>query len=237
MRPRFGGNRAPPRTEGAGNAGCWPHPWPCVPRRLHLCARKQQQGSRHNRHSLRNGLRLIRGLLGAPGFLATVPSSSLARELIPASGDRDNTTSPSAPHALVFRARCVHRIPPPTFVTIAKRPSWMERDDGRWSYIYEKRKLNIFAREAWHKLKSLPIKRSDLPDAPVNLSGSRMDLISRCSNATWWTSSGSPLLAKDQRRPKFSKLVSLAHKICGARHETRYRRTLAPNLVSWPGDG
>jgi hypothetical protein len=24
--------------------------------------------------------------------------------------------------------RYVHRIPPPTFVTIAKRPSWMERD-------------------------------------------------------------------------------------------------------------
>src|SRR5690348_11282061 len=29
-------------------------------------------GTPKHRHSLRNGLRLIRGLLGAPGFLATV---------------------------------------------------------------------------------------------------------------------------------------------------------------------
>jgi len=69
--------------------------------------------------------------------------------LIPASGDRDNTTSPSASSALRPARRCVHRIPPPTFVTIAKRPSCMERDGWRWPWIYEKRKLNIFAGKAW----------------------------------------------------------------------------------------
>jgi hypothetical protein len=41
--------------------------------------------------------------------------------------------------------RHVHRIPPPTFVTIAKRPSWMERDGRRETHTYEKRKMNIVA--------------------------------------------------------------------------------------------
>ena len=44
-------------------------------------ATKKAGGSHHrfgriNRHSLRNGLRLIRDLLGVPGFLATVPPGS-----------------------------------------------------------------------------------------------------------------------------------------------------------------
>jgi hypothetical protein len=38
---------------------------------------------------------LFRALLGVPGFLATVASGSSTR-LIPASGDQDHTTSPSA---------------------------------------------------------------------------------------------------------------------------------------------
>ena len=40
--------------------------------------------------------------------------------------------------------RHVHRIPPPTFVTIAKRPSGSERDGRNQSQIYEKRKIIIF---------------------------------------------------------------------------------------------
>ena len=49
---------------------------PCVQRKSALCARKQQQGSQNNRHSLRDGLRLIRGLPGVPGLLATIPPGS-----------------------------------------------------------------------------------------------------------------------------------------------------------------
>ena len=45
---------------------------PCVQRKSALYARKQQQGSQINRHSLRDGLRLIRDLPGVPGLLATV---------------------------------------------------------------------------------------------------------------------------------------------------------------------
>src|ERR1700726_4513976 len=42
---------------------------------------------------------------------------------MPASGHQDHTPSPSASAPLVSRHRCVHRIPLPTSVTIAIRPS------------------------------------------------------------------------------------------------------------------
>src|SRR5579859_3390988 len=45
------------------------------------------------------------------------------QSLAPASGRQDHTTSPSAHAPFVFRRNRVHRIPRPTFVTIAKRPS------------------------------------------------------------------------------------------------------------------
>ena len=48
--------------------------------------------------------------------------------LTPASRRQDHTTSPSALRALVSSRQSVHRIPRPTFVTIAKRPSYRERD-------------------------------------------------------------------------------------------------------------
>jgi hypothetical protein len=38
---------------------------------------------------------------------------------------------PSASAALVSRSFRVHRSPRPTFVTIAKRPSWWARDSAR----------------------------------------------------------------------------------------------------------
>src|SRR6185312_2526072 len=65
-------------------------------------------------------LRLIRALPGVPGFLATVAGRSSSADLIPASGDQDHTTSPSAPAALVSHGLYVHRIPHPTFVTIGR---------------------------------------------------------------------------------------------------------------------
>jgi hypothetical protein len=54
-------------------------------------------------------LRLIRDLLGVPGFLATVALPTQC--LIPASGNQDHTISPTAPIPLVARNRLVHRIP------------------------------------------------------------------------------------------------------------------------------
>jgi hypothetical protein len=54
--------------------------------------------------------------------------AAITTGLIPASGYQDATTSPSALMRLVFAHHRVHRIPLPTFVTTAKRPSFRKRD-------------------------------------------------------------------------------------------------------------
>src|SRR5262245_18526790 len=66
---------------------------------------------------------LLRALPGVHDLLVTVVCGSSSANLAPAQGCQDHTTSPSAPAALVARADRVHRIPRPTLVTIAKRPS------------------------------------------------------------------------------------------------------------------
>jgi hypothetical protein len=53
---------------------------------------------------------------------------SIVTDLTSASGCQDHTASPSAMGAFVCRTICVHRIPRPTSVTIAKRPSYRVRD-------------------------------------------------------------------------------------------------------------
>src|SRR6202043_324297 len=63
----------------------------------------------------------LRALPGDRAFLS--PSSALLlADLTPASRRQDHTTSPSARSALVFGAARVHRIPPPTSVTIRETP-------------------------------------------------------------------------------------------------------------------
>ena len=47
----------------------WPHPWPACNKKSR---RQSPQVSRINRHSLRNGFRLITGSPRRPGFFATV---------------------------------------------------------------------------------------------------------------------------------------------------------------------
>jgi hypothetical protein len=65
------------------------------------------------RHSPRNGLRLIPRSPRRPAFLPpSLLRSSLLKNLMPASGHQDHTTSPSASGALVNSAVRVHRIPP-----------------------------------------------------------------------------------------------------------------------------
>jgi hypothetical protein len=53
---------------------------------------------------------------------------SIAAYLMPASRHQDHTASPSAFAPFVKGASNGHRIPRPTLVTIAKRPSWRARD-------------------------------------------------------------------------------------------------------------
>ena len=90
--------------------------------------RQQLQVHRNSRHSLRHG---FNGFLRAlPGDRALLPPSLVDHptNLAPASGRQNHTTSPSAKASLVRANDCastlrVHRIPLPTSVTIASRPS------------------------------------------------------------------------------------------------------------------
>jgi hypothetical protein len=59
--------------------------------------------------------------------------ASIVTSLMPASRHQDHTTSPSATGALVSCANRVHRIPHPTFVTIAIRPSSRGGTREPWS--------------------------------------------------------------------------------------------------------
>jgi hypothetical protein len=101
---------------------------PCVQRRCASCARKQRQGSRNNRHSPREwfyGLYVFSSVRRA--VWPPSPCASLAR--------LDPSVGGSGPHDFAVRKNAfvgapkraehphVHRIPLPTSVTIAIRPS------------------------------------------------------------------------------------------------------------------
>jgi hypothetical protein len=82
----------------------------------------------------------LRALPGEPGFVATIACKVIASTgLTSASGCQDHTTSPSAiSSAFVLCASRVHRIPHPTFVTIAKRPSLQStgQRNGRCDLVF-----------------------------------------------------------------------------------------------------
>ena len=108
--------------EGAGNAGC-------TDRTRSLVCNKKTHECSHHRYAEQSDipcamvLRLIRGLLGVPGFLATVAPRKRLAKLDPSVGG-------PGPHDFAVRAsalRLVHAAASiasrPRFVTIAKRPS------------------------------------------------------------------------------------------------------------------
>src|SRR5579859_6271067 len=79
------------------------------------------------------GLRLIPRSLRRSGFFVTVPGAmrSIVTELTPASRRQDHAALSSAASAFVLCATSGHRLPRPTSVTIAIRPSWWARDARR----------------------------------------------------------------------------------------------------------
>ena len=105
------------------------------------------------RHSPRSGFNsLFRALPGAPGFLATVTCMTRKRRR-----KLSISVGMPGPHGLAVRIRVVrrransalqlrhvHRIPRPTFVTTAKRPSSRARDVSSKHQFRKKRKRNIF---------------------------------------------------------------------------------------------
>ena len=116
------------RAQGMPDATCAP-----------AASRAKQKSTRdsHHRSAERsrtpcaNGFNgLLRALPGDRALLS--PSSarcmSIVTDLMPASRHQDHAISPYAFHAVRHRRKGVHRIPHPTFVTIAKRPSSRARD-------------------------------------------------------------------------------------------------------------
>jgi len=91
VRPSSAIDVAPEQREGAGNAGCWPHPWPAC--------RKKAGGSHHrfsrnNRHSPRDGFNVYFVLSSVHrAFWPPSPLGSSPGGLASASGCQDHTTS------------------------------------------------------------------------------------------------------------------------------------------------
>ena len=102
------------KTEGAGKAGCPPHPQPRVRNKTKHTSVVTTGSSGIIRPSLRDDFNdLLRALPGDRAFLPPSPQRGLSlKNLTPASGCQDHTTSPSATTPLVLRHHRVHRIPP-----------------------------------------------------------------------------------------------------------------------------
>jgi hypothetical protein len=82
----------PFQTEGTGNAGCWPHPWPACNKKA---GGSHHRFSRDNRHSPRDGFNSCFAF--SPVRRAFWPPSparcvSIAANLIPATGYQDHAT-------------------------------------------------------------------------------------------------------------------------------------------------
>jgi len=135
----------PPKAEGAGNAGCWPHPRALRAKKSALCARKQRQVQPEHRHSLRNGLRLIARSPRCTGL-------DSHRRLPNSLGKLDPSIGRSGPHAFAVREECFRqrdkraraprRPPHPASCVRDDRdtPLMRRRDTRRQSYFSEKRK-------------------------------------------------------------------------------------------------
>src|SRR3954462_6511732 len=101
------------------------------------------------RHSPRNGFNgFLRALPSDRAFLPLSPAE-ISTSLTPASGRQDHTTSPSASAPFVSSTAGVHRIPRPTFVTTAKRPSLWARDGGSSRFDLPEAKAECFFKQGW----------------------------------------------------------------------------------------
>jgi hypothetical protein len=132
-----------------GNAGCPPHPQP----RVHSA-----ESTRVSHHRFtgtpgipaRNGFNgLLRALPGDRACLSPSPAKCISQSLTPASRRQDHTTSPSASKRSRLWRRRVHRIPFPTSVTIAKRPSFGNGTAVSNEVIWVARERIYFCKRGW----------------------------------------------------------------------------------------
>jgi hypothetical protein len=88
----------PSKQEGAGKAGCWPHPWPASKQKSW---RQTPQVWPNNRPSLRDGVTAYSALSPETGLSCPRRRAIISRDLTSASGGQDHTPSPSASASLV----------------------------------------------------------------------------------------------------------------------------------------
>jgi hypothetical protein len=128
-----------------------------------VCKRAQKHAHEHTgpaeaiRLSLRSGLRLIPRSPRCPGLIATVARGLASANLIPASGDQDHASSPSAMSGV--RLSPSSRPPHPTarFVTCATPLSSGETGQADSADLPDRLKRNIFAARAGQTFGDLPV--------------------------------------------------------------------------------
>ena len=167
------------KREGAGNAGRWPRPWPACEKKC----RRQVPQVRPKTPGIPRAmvLTLIRGLLGAPGFLATV-SRQRACARCARHQRRDARTARFHVRrpAFVCREPNVHRIPAPRVVTIARNAPLLEAGWRHTITISEKKKeifspqgstapiaLKQFAKTVPVRIRILRMTRLDCAEIPI----------------------------------------------------------------------
>jgi hypothetical protein len=146
LRPKLCLRAALDQQRAQGMPGAGRNPWPPC--------NKKARGRNHRfsqiiRHSLRDGLLLTRDLPGDRAFLPPSPARSSSRKLglsVGRPGPHDFVVRAGGvrPHDKRARRQSVHRIPPSTSVTIAKRPSCESGTGGMETYISDKQKRFIF---------------------------------------------------------------------------------------------
>jgi hypothetical protein len=89
------------------------------------------------------------------GLFSHRPPGLLSRGLIPASGDRDHTISPSASVRFVAAHSHVHRSPHPTLVTIRSVPLDEARDGRMTSAFFTSEKEKYFLRRGLTRIREI----------------------------------------------------------------------------------
>ena len=143
IRPSSAFDLVPRNTEGAGKTGCWLHPRPRVQCRKHTSV-VATGSTGATRPSLRNGVTAYTRSPRSTGLDSLRHRADHhQRDSIPASGDQDHTTLPSAA-SIIRRTDVAASIASrPAFVT-TRTPLLPRRDAGNEPYISEKRKRYIF---------------------------------------------------------------------------------------------
>jgi hypothetical protein len=100
----------PSEREGAGNAGCRPHPQPRVQIKRSTRASSPQVRRTHSGIPCAMVLRLIPCSPRGTGLVSPRRTAKISRSLTPASGCQDHTALPSALASLASRHQSVHRI-------------------------------------------------------------------------------------------------------------------------------